>query len=108
MAIEYQVEVQPIALQDMREAVRYIAEDLGSPSAALNLVDNLADAMDSLARLPSRCPLYVTSRSLGHEYRWLRVDNYLIFFWISEADELVTVSRVLYGRRDLERALDGR
>lgn len=105
MAITYRVEVQPLALRDMNDVVTYIASELKSPAAADHLADKLVEGIESLATLPSRCPLHQTLRPLRHEYRQLRVDNYLVLFTVSEEKETVTVARVLYARRDLDKQL---
>ena len=51
-------------------------------------------------------PLHHTQRPLRYEYRQLRVDNYLLLFTVSEEDETVTVARVLYARRDVDKHLE--
>ena len=102
MPITYKVEVQPQALRDMTEIVTYIADDLKNPGAAERLAERLVHAIESLTRLPSRCPLYLPSRPLRREYRRLRVESYLVLFTMSEKDEVVTVARVLYAKRELD------
>lgn len=106
MAIDYRVEVQPLALRDMSEAATYVASELKNPDAAGRLAESLVQGIESLASLPTRCPLHRASRPLRHEYRRLKVGSYLIFFSISEEEELVTVARVLYARRNLDKHLD--
>ncbi len=106
MPIDYKVEVQPLALRDMEEIVSYVAGELKNPPAAQRLAEELVTGMKSLAHLPSRCPMHVPIRPLKHEYRKLGVGNYLVFFRVSEKKEVVTVARVLYGRRSLDSLLD--
>ena len=106
MAISYEVVVQPLALQDMTEAVTYIAGELKNPIAADRLAERLVRGIESLAAIPTRCPLHHTQRPLRYEYRQLRVDNYLLLFTVSEEDETVTVARVLYARRDVDTHLE--
>ena len=88
------------------DAHPYVAQELKNPQAANRLADSLVKGIESLATLPTRCPLHVPVRELGREYRRLSVGNYLIFFCASEADEVVTVARVLYGRRDVDKQLE--
>lgn len=101
MAISYHVEVQPIALRDMADAVTYIAGTLNNPAAATRLAERLTEGIKSLSKLPTRCPIYTSKRPLAREYRSLRIDNYLVFFTVSEKNEVVTIARVLYARRDV-------
>ena len=102
MPITYKVEIQPRALRDMTEIVTYIADDLKNPDAAERLAGKLVQAIESLATLPSRCPLYLPSRPLRREYRRLRVENYLVLFTTSEKDEVVTIAHMLYAKRELD------
>ena len=106
MPIDYKVEVQPLALRDMEEIVSYVAGELKNPPAAQRLAEALVAGMESLAHLPSRCPTHVPMRPLRHEYRKLGVGNYLVFFRVSEKEEVVTVARVLYGRSSLDSRLE--
>ena len=106
MPINYRVIVQPAALHDMEDIVGYVAGELKNPSAAQKLAQDLTKGIASLGHLPTRCPAHAPIRPLKHEYRKLRVDNYLAFFWVSEEDETVTVVRVLYARRDFDRRLE--
>ena len=103
MPVEYTVEVQPAALHDMEVAVAYIANELKSPAAAEKLAERLVQGIESLAKLPSRCPLHRTTLPLRHEYRQLLVGSYLVFFTVSEQDETVTVARVLYAGPNLDK-----
>lgn len=95
-----------MALRDMTQIVTYVAKSLESPLAADRLAERLVSAIESLSRLPTRCPPYVPPRPLEHEYRKHTVGSYLVFFYVSEEEELVTVARVLYGRRALEDLLE--
>ena len=105
MAITYKVEIQPLALRDMTDSVTYIADKLKNPIAAERLAERLVEGIESLSELPTRCPPHLSPRPLKREYRKLRVDSYLIFFTVSEEEETVTVARVLYARRNLDRLL---
>lgn len=105
MPISYSVEVLPIALRDMEEAVSYIAKELGSPEVAASFSDKLVEGINSLSRFPTRCSPYYPPRKLKHEYRKLPVGNYLLFFWVSEEEETVTVARMLHSRMDTDSRL---
>ena len=102
MPIDYKVEVQPLALRDLEEIVSYVAGELKNPPTAQRLAEDLVAGMESLAHLPSRCPMHVPMRPLKYEYRKLGVGNYLVLFRVSEKEEVVTVARVLYGRSWLD------
>ena len=89
----------------MVEAVRYISETLHNPTAAERLAVELIEAGDSILTFPYANPVHMPIRPLKHEYRKLRVHNYLMFYWVNEERKLVTVARVIYARRNYERLL---
>lgn len=102
----YTLEYLPAARRDMIEIVRTISKELKNPLAADRLAAALIEAGDSLLPFPYACPVYFPIRPLGHEYRKLTVGNYFLFYWVDEEKKSITVARVLYGKRDLERLLE--
>ena len=102
----YRIEYLPAARQDMIEIVRYISQELQNPTAANQLAMELIEAGDGILRFPYANPFYTPIRPLKHEYRKLLVQNYFIFYWVDEVEQLVTVARVVYAKRDYERLLE--
>lgn len=90
----------------MVEIVRYIAVELKNPIAANNTADELAEAAESIPSFPYANPAYIPIRPLKHEYRKLIVKNYIMLYRVDEARKLVTVSRVVYARRDYDKVLE--
>nr|WP_276310814.1 type II toxin-antitoxin system RelE/ParE family toxin [Bifidobacterium sp. SO4] len=101
----YKVEILPKAVGDMSSAVAYIAGELQSPHAAERLMVGLNAAIEGLADFPYSHPSYIPIRPLRHEYRRVMVGNYGIFYWVDEPAKTVTVSRVIYARRNLSQQL---
>ena len=66
----------------------------------------LINAMENVLTFPYRAPVYQPIRPLKHEYRKILVHNYLMFYWVDEDKELVTVARVVYAKRDYSRVLE--
>ena len=102
----YRIEYLPAARQDMIEIVRYISQELQNPTAANQLAMELIEAGDGIPRFPYANPSYMPIRPLKHEYRKLLVQNYAMFYWVDEAEQLITVARVVYAKRDYERLLE--
>jgi len=101
----YKVEQWPAARQDMAEIVQYIAEALRSPVAANNMIDKFQKAVQSLKHFPHRCPVVELNESfkqqgVNKEHRKLKVNNYLMLYQINEAEKTVTITRVIYNRRN--------
>ena len=98
----YDLQYLPSARKDMVDVVRYISETLHNPTAAERLAVELIEAGDSILTFPYANPVHMPIRPLKHEYRKLRVRNYLMFYWVEEERKLVTVARVIYARRNYE------
>jgi len=90
----------------MIEIVRYISQELQNPTAADQLAMELIEAGDSIPKFPYANPAFIPIRPLKHEYRKLLVQNYFMFYWVDEVKKLVTVTRVVYARRDYKRLLE--
>lgn len=102
----YNLEYLPVARQDMVDIVRYISRELNNPIAADQLAVELIEAGDSIPAMPYANPAYIPIRPLKHEYRKLLVRNYIMFYWLDEEKKMVTVSRVVYARRDYKKLLE--
>jgi addiction module RelE/StbE family toxin len=101
----YKLEYLPTARQDMIGIARYITRNLANPEAAEKLSVELIEAADSLSAFPYANPAYIPIKPVLHEYRKFLVQNYLIFYRVDEKTKTVTVTRVIYARRDHEKLL---
>lgn len=102
----YKLEYLPVARQDMVEIVQYISRELCNPVAADQLALEMIEAGDSISKFPYANPAYIPVRPLKHEYRKRLVRNYVMFYWVDEAEGLITIARVIYAKRDYNRLLE--
>ena len=102
----YELEYLPLARNDMLQIVQYITRELKNPDTAESLANEMIHAAEGVLVFPYSTPAYQPIRSLKHEYRKIVVQNYLMFYWIDEKKKLVTVARVIYGKRDYGRLLE--
>ena len=102
----YNVEYLPSAMQDMVEIVTYITRKLNNPSAAERIAERLTEAGESLREFPYAQPAYAPLRPLKHEYRKLLVENYMMLYWVLDAEKRVTIARVVYARRNYAKLLE--
>ena len=102
----YKLEYLPSARQDMMDIVRYIAVELKNPTAAENLAAELIEAGEGICDFPYSNPAYLPIRPLKHEYRKLQVRNYLMLYWIDEEPKRITVARVIYAKRDIQKIME--
>lgn len=96
----YEVVFLTSAINDMTEIVRYISENLKNYDAAESLAQKFIDEADKLSAFPYARPLYAPFKSLKYEYRWTKINNYLMFYRINEQDKTVIITRVIYDRRN--------
>lgn len=96
----YKVFMTESATQDLNGLSSYIAHDLKEPLVAKKLVEKIKASVMSLTKLPLRHNLILDENLAAQGLRKIMVDNYLIFYIVSEKDKTVSVVRILYGRRD--------
>ena len=96
----YHINITQPAEYDIKEAVKYITEQLLNPIAAGKLLDDAERAIFSLNDMPHRFALVKDDDLARLEFRFMPVNNYLIFYIIREETKTVVIQRFLYGRRD--------
>lgn len=101
----YNLEFLPIAKNDMLEIIKYIADELKSPVAAQNLAEEFIMSAERLCEFPYANNVYTPIKPLDFEYRRIIVKNYLMFYTVDESSKTVTIMRVIYARRDIEKQL---
>jgi len=99
----YKIHYLPLALDDLKDIVKYIAHTLEAPQAAESLVSKIDKAVLKIAENPYRCHLYNSSEKLKYIYRVLNIDNYSLFYVVE--DNKIEIHRIIYSRRDIVRIL---
>ena len=92
----YKVVYLPTARRQLEDAVMYIAIDLYSPDAAMNLADEVDQAAQKLKEMPYRFPIYHTLYAMKREIRFFPVKNYNVYYVIDEDSKTVEIWRVLH------------
>jgi toxin ParE1/3/4 len=94
--LEYAIRLLRAAEDDLSEIVNYIAAD--RPSVADALATKIEKNLNLLSKNPQlgRIPSEEELMRLG--YRYLVVQNYLIFYTLE--DQVIYVHRILHGARD--------
>jgi len=96
----YRINITDIAKQDIRDIGKYIVNEFIEPIAALNKINEILDAIDTLEQMPDRIALVKDKRLASQGIRPLYVKNHTIFFRIVDSLNVVDVIRVLYSHRD--------
>ncbi|WP_373483814.1 type II toxin-antitoxin system RelE/ParE family toxin [Acetobacterium sp.] len=97
------LQISPEARDDLSQIKDYISEELCNPQAAMELIGKITAKMRILIDHPQIGPTLTARIGMQTNYRYLTCENYLIFYWYE--NDLVFVSRILYGRRDYMRVL---
>ena len=98
MREKYNVAITPAAERDVEEIWIYIAND--SPENATAFILRLEDQIETLERLPERCPLIPENELLGSTYRHLLYGAYRTIFRV--AGKTVYILRIIHGTRLLD------
>jgi plasmid stabilization system protein ParE len=93
-----------MALSDLDEIFRYICNTLEAPSAAQNLLKEIDVAVNNLGDFPFSHRIYISGRSLQHEYRRFTVKNYSVFYTV--INDVIEIRRVMYSKRDFDGFLE--
>jgi len=99
----YKVVYLPTARQQLEDAVMYIAVDLCAPDTAMNLADEMDEAVQKLKEMPYRFPIYHTLYAMKHEIRFFPVKNYNVYYVINEDTKTVEIWRILHRLQKQER-----
>ncbi|MCL2007082.1 MAG: type II toxin-antitoxin system RelE/ParE family toxin [Treponema sp.] len=99
----YDIDYLPLALDDLKNIIRYISEELEAPRAAENLITKIDKEVQKIAVNPYRCHLYFSSEKLKYEYRVLNLNNYSLFYIVE--NERIEIHRIIYSRRDIPKIL---
>ena len=84
----------------------YISNVLNEPVAAKEQVTRIMDAADSLENMPLRHRLYDNEPWRSRGFRITPADNYVVLYLPDESKNVVTIIRVMYGRRDIDKQLN--
>ena len=99
----YSVEILPGALADLIEIKEYITNDSGSEAVAEKLMEKIDKKLRQLELFPESGTLLRERYAVSNYYRFIMCEKYMIFYRFE--NEVVSVVRVIYGRRDFIRIL---
>ncbi len=94
-----------LARHDMEDIIFYISHELKNKKAALDLEMEFEKQAKNILTFPYGTSEYQSSEILEHKYRETKAKNFSIFYFIDEKNEVITISRVLYQKRDIDNLL---
>lgn len=104
--MKYEIKITAKAEEDIREIYNYIATELLAPKTAVNLLDKLEKSISELCFMPSRFRKYGSELWQPRGLRIMPVDNFAVFYIPNKTAKTVTIIRVMYAGRDIEKLLD--
>ena len=104
--MNYSIVLTETAQADLSAIFRYIAVDLQSVQNANSQLSRIEKAITSLDQMPERYRVYDRKNWRERNMRVMPVDNYLVFYVPTHDDLTVTVMRIMYGGRDIDRQLE--
>lgn len=96
----FHIAITEPAERDLRGIADYIAHELLDRVAAHKMVSKIAEAIFELEHMPLRNTLVRDERLARQGMRKLIIEQYIVFYSVSEADATVTIIRILYGKRN--------
>lgn len=101
----YQVILSSDANNDINQIVVFIVSESGSKTTAINYLGKFESSILSLNKYPERGsnPRYKILRNQG--YKFVVVENHLVFYKIKEENKTVIVYRVLHHKSSYQNFL---
>ena len=94
------------ARNDLRGIYEYIAYNLFVPTTAKKQVRAIMEEISKLDENPLRFPIYRNEPWKSKGLRSFHVNNYMVFYMPDEAKRTVTIVRIMYGGRNIDKELN--
>lgn len=102
MTFEYSYRFTEKAEQDFDDILQYISVDLANPAAARSLGKKIFEKLDTIRVFPDS-NAYVDNEFLSDKtIRKLIIDNYVIYYKVHYKEKLISIIRIVYGKRKLD------
>lgn len=101
----YNVVITESAQHDLLDIFNYIAFELRESETASSLLSRIKAKVRTLADFPERNHIISEPNYELQKIRWCPIENYVIFYQISEQQHDIYILRVLYKKRNWEHLL---
>lgn len=98
----YSVEISGQAEKDLKGIYEYISFVLFSPVNVAKQLQQIITAISKLDYMPERYRKYEKEPWRSRGLRQMPVNNYIIFYTVNDQTHIVTVTAVMYKKRDHE------
>ena len=97
----YKVDFAEHAAADLSEIIRYISEELYNPQAAGRFYNEVDEKRKLLCEHPYMFPLHHAEELSAEGIRATVIGNFVMFYVVDDEKSIVSIIRILYGRRDI-------
>ena len=101
----YRYKLTPSAIQDVDDIAAYIAVQLHAEDSAVQLLNEMEDAIRSACDFPQAAPPVKDALLKSKGYRKLIVKNYIILYIPDDEAHILNVMRVVYFAKDYVKEL---
>lgn len=102
----YKLEYLEIAKKDIDNIVYYIRYNLKNKTAAITFANELIKETDNILKFPYGNIEYTPLKPLKNKYRQSKFKNFIIFYIVNEKSKTITITRVLYQKRNFDQILN--
>ena len=103
--MKYKIEISEQADKDLRNIYEYIAFELQAPENASDQIDRLEKHILSLDSMPEKYRIYDKEPWKSRGLHILPVDNYAVLYIPDTDTKVVTILRIMYSGRDMDKQL---
>ena len=103
--MKYKVVLTEQADTDLRDIYEYIAITLFEPGIAVRQLERIEKAIQSLDEMPNRFRIFEREPWHSRELHQMPVDSLIVFYIPKTEDKTVTITRIMYGGRDIDEQL---
>lgn len=101
----YNIVIAEAAQRDLFDIFDYIAFELREPESANRLLLKIKLKAKSLEEFPERNNIISEPKYEAQKIRWCLVENYVIFYQVSQMQNQVFILRILFKKRNWEHLL---
>ena len=101
----YQIIYSPESLDDLRAIYSYIAFEKLAPQNAESQVNRIRQSIRSLDFFPEGHTIVEWEPWASMRMHFLPVDNFIVYYLVDNNEGKVSIVRIFYGGRDVERII---
>ena len=107
MSEHYRIVYSRNAKEDLKDIYRYIAFQFFAPDTAREQVDRIRTVIRSLSTFPDRHARVEWNPWAGLGVRKVPADRYTVYYLPNQDNHTVTIVRIFYSGRNVEKIISG-